>query len=238
MKELHFFDKTYQNVKTLESVKNIGNDMVGVDTVLVIVPDMTTLENFADEFNSLSIYRSGFTYQLFVNLSSHEQDIISSKAPNHVDLYTGDQEIALTYDTKSEAEQESFQFAGGFLFTGFLLGIVFLLGASLIIYYKQLTEGHQDKESYRILQEVGMSFPQVKRVINSQILLVFFMPLLVAVLHFTFAIPLLKKLLRLFGVYGDKFLYTISSVTVVGILMIYFIIYKLTSRTYYKLVER
>lgn len=86
MKELHFFDKTYQNVKTLESVKNIGNDMVGVDTVLVIVPDMTTLENFADEFNSLSIYRSGFTYQLFVNLSSHEQDIISSKAPNHVDL--------------------------------------------------------------------------------------------------------------------------------------------------------
>ena len=128
--------------------------------------------------------------------------------------------------------------SGGFLFTGFVLGIAFLLGAALIIYYKQLSEGTQDKRSYKILQEVGMSLNQVKKTINSQIILVFFMPLLVAIVHFVFALPILRKLLLFFGVTGDQFIYTVCGLTILGILIIYFIIYKLTSRTYYKIIER
>ncbi|MHC5791828.1 ABC transporter permease, partial [Streptococcus pyogenes] len=89
--------------------------------------------------------------------------------------------------------KESLQMTGGFLFTGFLLGIAFLLGAALIIYYKQISEGSQDKRSYRILQEVGMSFNQVKKTINSQIILVFFLPLGIAIIHFLMALPILKK---------------------------------------------
>ena len=112
------------------------------------------------------------------------------------------------------------------------------MGAALIIYYKQLSEGSQDKRSYKILQEVGMSLKAVKKTINSQIVMVFFMPLAISIVHFAFALPILKKLLLLFGVQGDKMLYTISGLTILGILVIYFIIYKVTSRTYYKLVER
>ena len=83
-----------------------------------------------------------------------------------------------------------------------------------------------------------MSFEAVKKSINSQILYVFFMPLGVAVLHYLIALPLLKKLLLFFGVQGDILIYSISATTVVAIVVIYFIIYKITSRTYYKLIER
>ena len=83
-----------------------------------------------------------------------------------------------------------------------------------------------------------MSFEAVKKSINSQILYVFFMPLGVAVLHYLIALPLLKKLLLFFGVQGDILIYSISAATVVAIVVIYFIIYKITSRTYYKMIER
>ena len=129
-------------------------------------------------------------------------------------------------------------FTGGFLFTGFLLGISFLLGAALIIYYKQYSEGHEDKKSYKILQEVGMSQQAVKKTINSQTLLVFFMPLAMATLHFVVALVMLKQMLMMFGVVSSSMIYTVSGVTLLAVVLIYFVIYKWTSRTYYRIIER
>ena len=132
---------------------------------------------------------------------------------------------------------DMYAITGGFLFTGFLLGLSFLLGAALIIYYKQRTEGIEDKKSYKILQEVGMSKEAVKRTVNSQTLLVFFMPLGLAILHFVFALTMLKQMLLLFGVAGSSMV-TVSGITILCLVIIYFFIYKLTSRTYYKLINR
>ena len=117
---------------------------------------------------------------------------------------------------------------GGFLFTGFLLGLSFLLGAALIIYYKQRTEGIEDKKSCK---------EAVKQAINSQTLLMFFMPLGFAIVHFIVALTMLKQMLLLFGVEGSGTL-IISGITIFCIIIIYFFIYKLTSRTYYKIIER
>ena len=141
-------------------------------------------------------------------------------------------------DTKSSFLEDMYGFTGGFLFTGFLLGISFLLGAALIIYYKQRSEGIEDKKSYKILQEVGMGEKEVKRAINSQILLVFFMPLGFAVLHFAVALVMLKQMLLMFGVTSSSMIYTVSGITILSITVIYFFIYKFTSRTYYKIIER
>ena len=129
-------------------------------------------------------------------------------------------------------------FTGGLLFTGFLLGISFLLGAALIIYYKQYSEGHEDKKSYKILQEVGMSQQTVKKTIDSQTLLVFFMPLAMATLHFVVALVMLKQMLMMFGVVSSSMIYTISGITLLAVALIYFVIYKWTSRTYYRIIER
>ncbi|WP_328287239.1 FtsX-like permease family protein, partial [Streptococcus equi] len=127
---------------------------------------------------------------------------------------------------------------GGFLFTGFLLGLSFVLGAALIIYYKQYSEGYEDKKSYNILQEVGMSKQQVKKTINSQIVLVFFMPIAMAVLHFCVALVMLKQMLFLFGVLDTNLIYLVSALTIAVIIVIYFTIYRITSKTYYNIIER
>ncbi|MBM6438970.1 ABC transporter permease, partial [Streptococcus suis] len=126
---------------------------------------------------------------------------------------------------KSDFNNMLMGFTGGFLFTGFLLGISFLLGAALIIYYKQYSEGYEDKKSYKILQEVGMSQQAVKKTINSQTLLVFFMPLAMATLHFVVALIMLKQMLMMFGVVSSSMIYTVSGITLLAVALIYFIIY-------------
>lgn len=127
---------------------------------------------------------------------------------------------------------------GGFVFTGFLLGLTFILGAALIIYYKQYSEGYQDKKSYHILQEVGMSQSEVRKTINSQIILVFFMPIVMAVLHFMIALVMIKQMLLIFGVDNTSSVYSISALTIIGIIILYYAIYRMTSRIYYKIIER
>ncbi|MGT2929007.1 ABC transporter permease [Streptococcus dentasini] len=173
------------------------------------------------------------TYTAYLDLSDKE---IKKVAPNGIAI--GQSKDAGRLDTRQAYLAEGYKLFGGLLFTGVLLGSSFILGLALIIYYKQYSEGHEDKKSYRILQEVGMSEGQVKKTINSQIILVFFMPLAFAALHFVMAIPMLKQLLLAFGVTRSNLVYLVSLITVALIALIYFIIYRLTSRTYYRLIER
>ncbi len=126
---------------------------------------------------------------------------------------------------------------GGLFFLGLFLGTLFLLGTALIIYYKQVSEGYEDARRFRIMQQVGMSRAEVKRSIHSQILTVFFLPLLTAVLHLSFAFPMLQKILFMLQM-GDFWLLlgsTAGCVLVFG--AVYAVIYAVTARTYYKIVE-
>ncbi|MGT2906614.1 FtsX-like permease family protein [Streptococcus dentiloxodontae] len=239
-KTLTWFGQTYQNVSTVHTVNNVVISNPAVPYGILIVPDDTTMESMREAYNkNIGTSEVSEIYKVFANLTNKESQVLAKLAKSNGGvLYADDSGTVAIYSTENAYRSETLQIVGGFLFTGFLLGIAFLLGAALIIYYKQLSEGTQDKRSYKILQEVGMSLEQVKKTINSQILLVFFMPLAIAILHFVFALPILKKLLLNFGVQGDQFLYIVSALTVTGILLVYFVIYKLTSRTYYKIIER
>jgi putative ABC transport system permease protein len=143
--------------------------------------------------------------------------------------------ILQTYD---DTHQQLISFAGGFLFIGLILGFTFILGTALIIYYKQISEGEQDKRSFEILQEVGLSGEEVRQTIRSQVLLVFFMPIGVAVVHFGFAFIMIQKLISLFGTTRFSLLLLTSIGTIAVVAAIYYIIYKQTSRAYYRIVER
>lgn len=173
------------------------------------------------------------TFKAYLDLNSQEINSISKN-----DIIEVDGKYVGNISTKQSFLKEGYQMFGGLLFTGFLLGISFLLGIALIVYYKQYSEGHEDKRSYRILQEVGMSKKLVKRTINSQIMIFFFQPLVVAVIHFGVAIPMLKQMLLVFGVLNSTIVYVVSGLTVLAISIIYFIIYRITSRTYYHIIER
>ena len=236
---LNWMGKTYQNVQNINHVSNLQIANVGIPGGIVIVADDETLNEMLKSYNPNVRYPVSYTYLAFADLSNKQVKAIRKLSqPDSSTIVDDSNEIAAIFSTVQAFREEGLQLTGGFLFTGFLLSSAFLMGAALIIYYKQLSEGSQDKRSYKILQEVGMSLKAVKKTINSQIVMVFFMPLAISIVHFAFALPILKKLLLLFGVQGDTMLYTISGLTILGILVIYFIIYKVTSRTYYKLVER
>lgn len=128
--------------------------------------------------------------------------------------------------------------AGGFLFLGIFLGLVFLMATVLMIYYKQLSEGYEDKERFEIMQQVGLTPEEVKKSIHSQILMVFFLPIAVAAIHIVFDFHLVELLLTLFYMHDRSLVLRCTAGTVGLFFLVYGAVYLITARTYYKIVER
>ena len=142
----------------------------------------------------------------------------------------------LVYDSRA-AERAYFAGAfGGLFFLGILLSAVFICAAVLIIYYKQLSEGYEDAHRFEIMQKVGMTKQEIRRSINSQLLTVFFLPLVFAGLHLSFAFPFIRKILYLFSFYNTSFLIWTTVISFCVFALIYAAVYKKTSNTYYKIV--
>ena len=127
---------------------------------------------------------------------------------------------------------------GSFFFLGLFLGTLFIFETILIIYYKQLTEGYEDADRFQIMQSVGMSEAEVKASIRSQILLVFFLPLITAIVHTTFAFPMVGRMLAYMGLDSTKTYLKCTTVGFVGYALIYTAIYLLTAKLYYSIVKR
>ncbi len=125
---------------------------------------------------------------------------------------------------------------GGFLFLGVFLGLLFLLSTVLIIYYKQISEGYEDQRRYQIMQQVGMSPREVRASIRSQVLLVFFLPLVTAGIHVAAAFPMLCKLLELFNLFDVRLFALCTAGTLLVFCAIYALVYGLTTRTYSRIV--
>ena len=125
----------------------------------------------------------------------------------------------------------------GLFFLGILLGIVFIFAAVLIIYYKQVSEGYEDQARFDIMQKVGMTQEEIKKSINSQILTVFFLPLLTAGVHLVFAFPLVWKLLLLMGLYDMSLLILTTIICYLVFAAFYLIVYWITSKSYFSIVS-
>ena len=127
---------------------------------------------------------------------------------------------------------------GSLLFIGIFLGSLFLLGTAMIIYYKQISEGYEDQKRFEIMQKVGLSHREVKSSIRRQILMVFFLPLLMAMLHISMAFPLIRRMLLLFGMTNTKLFVGCTAGTVLIFALVYGLIYLVTAKSYYHIVER
>ena len=127
---------------------------------------------------------------------------------------------------------------GSFLFIGIFLGSLFLMGTAMIIYYKQISEGYEDQKRFEIMQKVGLSRREVRSSVRRQILMVFFLPLLMAMLHITMAFPMIRRLLLLFGMTNTKLFIGCTAGTVLIFAVVYGLIYLMTARSYYHIVER
>ena len=127
---------------------------------------------------------------------------------------------------------------GSLLFIGIFLGSLFLMGTAMIIYYKQISEGYEDQKRFEIMQKVGLSHREVRSSVRRQILMVFFLPLLMAMLHITMAFPMIRRLLLLFGMTNTKLFIGCTAGTVLIFAVVYGLIYLMTARSYYHIVER
>lgn len=139
-------------------------------------------------------------------------------------------------DSRQSSLDEFYQMYGGFLFLGLFLGILFLMITVLIIFYKQISEGYDDKERFSIMEKVGMSNDEVKATIRSQVRTVFFLPILMAAIHVGMAFPMIKRLLSLFGLSNTALFAGCMAGTILVFALIYLLVFLKTSKTYYNIV--
>ena len=140
-------------------------------------------------------------------------------------------------DSRELNREGFYMLYGGLLFIGIYLGVMFLMATVLIIYYKQISEGYDDKERYQIMQKVGMSKKEVRHSIRSQVLTVFFLPLITAIIHIIVAFKVITKLLAVLNLVNVSLFMACTIITVVVFAVFYAIVYSLTAREYYKIVN-
>lgn len=141
------------------------------------------------------------------------------------------------FDSKELLSEQLYDVNGGFLFLGIFLGLLFTFGAALITYFKQVSEGYDDREKFQIMQKVGLDKQTIRKTTRLQIIWMFLLPLVVAVIHVAFAFPIIQKLLLLFSVVNTTLVFWCFAGVIVGYSVIYGIIYQVTSKVYYSIVK-
>lgn len=187
---------------------------------------------------------------LDTDLPENEQEafytkLMSELAEKHISEYTNEDGTTGTFEyysisssCRAADSQDLYSMYGGFLFLGISLGLMFIMATILIVYYKQITEGYNDRERFIIMQKVGLSKSEIKKSIHSQIVTVFFLPLLVAVLHVAIAFNIITKLLALLEL-TNMWLFVICVGVTIGVFaLIYLAVYLVTAREYYKIVSQ
>lgn len=201
----------------------------------VIVDNINTVEKVYNSLGKSDGEMEGFSYFYGFDTDADEQKQIN--IVNNLNEKIRELDAAGRANG-SEASKASFYSAyGGLFFLGIFLGLLFVMATVLIIYYKQIAEGYDDKERFEIMQKVGMDREEVRGTIRSQVLTVFFLPLAAAVIHIAFAFKVITRLLLVFGM-TNVFLFAVCTVaTIIVFAVLYTVVYALTARMYYKLVS-
>ena len=143
----------------------------------------------------------------------------------------------ISMDVREAQRQDFFVAFGGLFYLGILLSVVFIFAAVLIIYYKQISEGYEDHSRFDIMRKVGMTDKEIRKSINSQMLTVFFFPLILAGIHICFAFPIVRKLLMMFSLNNVGLFVETSIISFLIFGVLYAIVYRITSNAYYRIVR-
>lgn len=236
---------------TVLTVKEHLTDMMGSgEAAMQIIPSMfivtddieAVMESFNKELGSMSgeyKCRLEVSYSFDADLSEEQQMELGEAIRERVrELdYSGDGGF-YSYNVACKAEERAdfYGLFGGIFFLGIFLSILFLAATVLIIYYKQVTEGYEDEARFEIMRKVGMTAKDIRKSINSQMLTVFFLPLVTAAVHTAFAFPIVQKLLAIFNLRNTALSLMVTGVAIVIFGIFYGVIYKITSNAYYSIV--
>lgn len=225
-----------------------GEDAVSDNAVLVVTDeDFKKFDEMRTEmYKGVSSAPAGedLTLHLGLDITGSESEKIEFGTPvmetvKDLKKSGGLSENAWIISGIRQQEYESYYADNGsLLFIGIFLGSLFLMGTAMIIYYKQISEGYEDQKRFEIMQKVGLSRREVRSSVRRQILMVFFLPLLMAMLHITMAFPMIRRMLLLFGMTNTKLFIGCTAGTVLIFAVVYGLIYLMTARSYYHIVER
>lgn len=215
-------------------------------SLTVVVPDF---EQFVPELQSYLTNKYGWYptatwhYAFDTDLPENQQADMDGVTPNLKDALddylagvSSDWDVGVSVESKAGNRADFYGTYGGLFFLGIMLSIVFIFAAVAILYYKQLSEGYEDQSRFDIMQKVGMTKGDIRRSINSQLLTVFYLPLLMAGLHLCFAFPFIHKLLMLFNLDNRGLLVGTTAVSFAVFAALYALVYKLTGNAYYHIV--
>ncbi|KAF1303301.1 FtsX-like permease family protein [Enterococcus saccharolyticus] len=232
------------NVK--EVVTDFPNilEFLGFNRIIVVMADEEIISNAIEK--SLPFYEwenvNLWMYHFDFNFTASKKEQRAVFAEDLTDVLNGIYPTRMSYSygikSKDLAKERNHDFDNSFFFIGILLSIIFLFATVLIIYFKQISEGVDDRKRFIIMQKVGMSPKEVKRAINQQVLLIFGLPLVTALLHLTFAFPMMKQLLLLFEVRQTDVFFKVTIAVAFVFIVFYYLVYRLTANVYYQIVER
>ena len=206
-------------------VDGLNNSMIDlVDTYIIFVNNIDYVGK-----NSFKEYTTAF------NINGTNKEILSIS--DKLNKKFAENKIKANAESAISGREQFLSLYGGLFFLGIFLGALFLMATVLIIYYKQISEGYEDKERFEIMQKVGMDKSEIKKTIRSQVLMVFFLPLVFTVIHIAFAFPMITKMLAVLGLKNVNLFILSTAGTIIVFAAIYTIVFSLTARVYYKIVE-
>lgn len=248
-KDIKIFGKNYKVNKSFEHTED--NDLYVISTLnglgyIILDNDESVQELYDVQEKMLGKGANYYTNKIrfdFKSGNKKQKAAAYKKIDNAVKKYfkenKNDKKEISSYwvESRQENEQNFYLLYGGLFFLGIFLGTMFLIVTVMIIFYKQITEGYDDRERYQILEKVGMSSREVKDTIKSQIRIVFVLPIFAAAVHVTAAFPMVNRILKMLNLNNEKLFAGCLAATIIAFAVIYYLVFKVTSRAYYKIVK-
>lgn len=236
-KEIRFGDVDFQIKEVLEDFPIPGERLGStVDTFYLVLADKSVsgkisgaLQGGTSEDTPMWNYYCGF------DLDMEPEEQLQVWEELNRELQAADLDGSVR--SVAEARSSFYGTNGGLLFLGIFLGFLFLMATILIIYYKQISEGYEDRERYQIMQKVGMSRMEVKKTIRSQVLTVFYLPLIMAGIHILAAFHMIRQILLLMGLLNVQLFVLCTIGSIILFALLYCIVYGRTAKTYYKIIS-
>lgn len=248
-KDIKIFGKNYKVNKSFEHTED--SDLYVISTLnglgyIILDNDESVQELYDVQEKMLGKGANYYTNKIrfdFKSGNKKQKAAAYKKIDNAVKKYfkenKNDKKEISSYwvESRQENEQNFYLLYGGLFFLGIFLGTMFLIVTVMIIFYKQITEGYDDRERYQILEKVGMSSREVKDTIKSQIRIVFVLPIFAAAVHVTAAFPMVNRILKMLNLNNEKLFAGCLAATIIAFAVIYYLVFKVTSRAYYKIVK-
>ncbi len=233
-------EQKYKVKEVLEEKKNPVFSPMMLKGMTLVVPDFSNRAEYLEQLdkeNDAALVQFRYGVNFDTNLTKAEQEDFQF-AENLYENKSADCEyFSMIPDGRVQTEAEVYGLYGGLLGLGIMMSIIFAFTAVLIVYYKQITEGYEDQSRFEIMQKVGMTKKEIKKSINSQLLIVFFLPIIFAGMHLAFAFPMIKLILKMMYLSNAK-LFAFTTMGCFAIFaLLYAVIYKITSNAYYRIVS-